>query len=66
MRTMVRPIVDAGSPGATDTHKGRGMDDERLNGGIQGFDILQHSSISNLQLALLIELREAGDPDGSD
>lgn len=66
VRTMVGPIADAGSLGATDTHERRDLGDDRLDGRIQGFDILQDSSISNIQLALLIELREARHPNGSD
>lgn len=66
VRTMVGPIVAAGSPRPSDAKEWRGLDDERLHCGVQGFDILQDSSISHLQFALLIELCEASHPDGSD
>lgn len=66
VRTMVGPIVDAGSLRPSDAQEWRRLDDKRLHGGVQGLDILQDGSIGNLQFAFLIELCEAGDPDGSD
>lgn len=66
VRTMVGPIVDAGSLRLADTQEWCDLDDERLGGCVQGFDILQDSSISNLQFALLIELCDARHPNGSD
>ncbi len=66
VRTMVGPIVDAGSLRPSDAQEWCGLVYERLHSGVQGLDILQDGGIGNLQFALLIELCETGDPDGSD
>lgn len=46
VRTMVGPIVDAGSLRPSDAQEWGRLDDKRLHGGVQGLDILQDGNDS--------------------